>query len=319
MKISIWQQFASNHSNDFTVVGTFQTVSDAEQAATTLRKIFELILEQRKNIYDAEPVPAEVWYAKQYDIAWDQHLNWIFQPDLQVAQLENRVIVSSYTTQTGMGAAVIEELLPKLGASVQKDEEIGNVSLVVRVTAQAPDSATAQRLKQVTNDYLGELATYLDSPNYTSIPSPISPWTFYFPNKPDVSEDVIVTAYNDQQANRKKLESIREEIRQLRISGVLDTDPRIFELQRVHNDVAKPFINTEKACLADWYYRAINDTKPYGYTDVPSTCHISDDKLIIENLNFATNLVQGLPALVRWLRAEDCIVDFSIELKSLKA
>ncbi|QPC83690.1 hypothetical protein G4Y79_04725 [Phototrophicus methaneseepsis] len=316
MKISIWQQFGSNHSSDFTVVGTFKSVSDAEQAAQTLLEIFGYIVEQRIDIYDAKLVPAEVWYAEQYNIAWDRHLDWLYNADQQVTQLENTVIVSSYVASTWMGAAVIDELLPKLGASVQQDGEMSNGGLIVTVTARVPHSATAQRLEQVTNDYLSALASYLDSPDYTSMPSPISPWAFYFVGKPEVSEDAIVAAYNDQQANHKKLESIREEMRQLGINGVPDKVPRISELQQKHNDMAKPFINTEKSKLADWYFWAFSNAKPYAYTDTPSTSHAAGDKLIIENLNFGINLVQGLPALIRWLRDEGCTVDFSIELKS---
>lgn len=39
MRISIWQQFSSNHSSGFTVVGEFATRSEAENAANKIREI----------------------------------------------------------------------------------------------------------------------------------------------------------------------------------------------------------------------------------------------------------------------------------------
>src|SRR5258708_2887023 len=43
MRISIWQQFSSNHSADFIIVGTFNSVSEAEQSAKMLRGILRRI------------------------------------------------------------------------------------------------------------------------------------------------------------------------------------------------------------------------------------------------------------------------------------
>jgi hypothetical protein len=52
MHISLWQQFTSNHSAAFDLIGTFKTAEDAEQAAVEVRTILRRVRE---------------WYGKQYD------------------------------------------------------------------------------------------------------------------------------------------------------------------------------------------------------------------------------------------------------------
>jgi hypothetical protein len=49
MKIHIWQQFASNHSNSFTVVRTFPAVEAAQTTAATLQQLFDDIQAQWKD------------------------------------------------------------------------------------------------------------------------------------------------------------------------------------------------------------------------------------------------------------------------------
>jgi hypothetical protein len=44
MRVSIWQQFSSNHSSFFTVAGIFKTVELAEKATHELRSIIKTIL-----------------------------------------------------------------------------------------------------------------------------------------------------------------------------------------------------------------------------------------------------------------------------------
>ena len=43
MKISIWQQFSSNHSANFELVGQFPTVEEAEKAYAILLDILTVI------------------------------------------------------------------------------------------------------------------------------------------------------------------------------------------------------------------------------------------------------------------------------------
>ena len=44
MRISIWQQFSSNHSSSFTIIGTFENSEAAQRAAIEFRAILEKIV-----------------------------------------------------------------------------------------------------------------------------------------------------------------------------------------------------------------------------------------------------------------------------------
>jgi hypothetical protein len=41
MRVSIWNQFSSNHSGSMTIVGNFETIEKAMEAEGTLRQIIE--------------------------------------------------------------------------------------------------------------------------------------------------------------------------------------------------------------------------------------------------------------------------------------
>ena len=81
MRVSIWRQFSSNHSNSFTVIGTFKTPEIAYTVADRLRTILVEIAQW----YEADPEwaanyqelgllsPPEVEYSEQYGIAWGQN------------------------------------------------------------------------------------------------------------------------------------------------------------------------------------------------------------------------------------------------------
>lgn len=43
MKLSLWQQFSSNHSAGFSLIGQFKTAEEATQAVAVIRGILEKI------------------------------------------------------------------------------------------------------------------------------------------------------------------------------------------------------------------------------------------------------------------------------------
>jgi hypothetical protein len=152
MKISLWTQFASNHSNSFTVVGSFPSEQSAVQAAAELREIFGHIINQSIRYDDTKPVKAEVYYAEEFDIKWDEHLDWVNEKG--VVLLDQHLIVGSIY-DTHQGAYVIDELIAKLGATtVIKQEEMGReTTIFVRVEAVAPDEINAKRLYEEINTF----------------------------------------------------------------------------------------------------------------------------------------------------------------------
>src|SRR5688572_22745233 len=90
MKISIWQQFSSNHSSDFTVVGEFSSRVEAEHAADQIRSILKEITDWFDQHMDTpemdewlnndnwmeEPSPIEKSIGDHYNIEWGGSIDW---------------------------------------------------------------------------------------------------------------------------------------------------------------------------------------------------------------------------------------------------
>src|SRR5688572_24363862 len=89
MHIFMWQQFASNHSSAFTVIGTFESPEWAEEVAREFRTILQRIVDwyqepanegiAREVLGDPEhpPVPPELDIAKQYHVDWLKAVDWL--------------------------------------------------------------------------------------------------------------------------------------------------------------------------------------------------------------------------------------------------
>jgi hypothetical protein len=310
MRVSIWQQFSSNHSNSFTVVGTFASEEDAAQAAATLYEIFGYIGEQSFRYFDPEPVPAEQYYGEEYDIQWDRHLDWVNLYSAQhIMKLDNVLFVGPMGIDTYLGAYVIDELVAKLGGHVQKEEEMRDTSLRATVKAQAPDYKTAQRLHSEISAYLDRKDAYWQAHAYGDAPAP--PWIFHYRNKPKAE-----SYYGVEFA--EKLDALWEIIQQQRSDHAPDTKSQFQAWLQEQDDLVKPFVEREVKELAFWYGTAILDTCPYGNEinragEKLNKATTSGEIVFIENLSFGDRLGLGLPALVNWLRDKGCQVDFSLE------
>lgn len=319
MKLSIWHHFSSNHSNSFTVVGTFISQKDAIEAAQILREIFEHITEQNTDYLSDELLPAEKWYAQKYDIEWSQHLDWVFgNPNHFVVQLDDILIVGPMRGDaTGLGAYVVDELVAKLGGQVKKEEEMRNTSLLATIDFQATDSEIAKKLHDEIRAYLSANDAYWRDHTSSHKKGPIPPWIFHFMNKPDVDHDTILEAHQKRIDLYEELEAIRGEIRQLLIAGVPRSDNRVHLLQAKHDRLAKTSLTTTESQYAEWFGAALSETNPFGKEsgEPPYTMTLDDNRVTVEDLDFGHRLGYGLPTLINWLRAEGCTVGFTIEMR----
>ena len=82
----MWQQFSSNHSGFFWVVGTFNTVSDAQSAFNELRDMLFTIDKWHQDHRDQSqaamqegqitPLPPEQAFAEKYNVPWPITIDW---------------------------------------------------------------------------------------------------------------------------------------------------------------------------------------------------------------------------------------------------
>jgi hypothetical protein len=158
MKVSIWQQFSSNHSTRHLIVGKFQTAQNATDAGERLHKVILQIWEW----YNAHPeeqefiseslghpaTEAEQLVAQEYNIAFPEGIDWIAAED------ESNIFDSSITTfenhlflgERWDSMTAIEpfaELVKKLGGELIYPREARQL-LYVNLNATAPDEPTAE-------------------------------------------------------------------------------------------------------------------------------------------------------------------------------
>ena len=160
MKISIWRQFSSNHSDSFTVVGKFASEEDALKATNKLKQLLEDIRRLQGRDYhmamDIEPVDAEIEAGKEFDIEWTEHLDWIHRDaSAYVHQIEKYVSVSG--EETWQGARYIDQIMKKLAVEAYVEEEMGLYKLGVVLVCHAPSLDVANEMNEEMKQYLFEV------------------------------------------------------------------------------------------------------------------------------------------------------------------
>ena len=170
MRLSVWQQFSSNHSAHFTVVGQFETTEMAAQVAQELREMLDEIAawwsqyETWQERAEAEKrlrkegllTPPEQKFHEQYGVGWTQYngiheypLDWIGSNAANGVQIYENVVFVSPTGNTWAGAKPFDAILEGLGGRVAVGLE-GKSDLLVTITCTAPSETSAIEIEQST-------------------------------------------------------------------------------------------------------------------------------------------------------------------------
>jgi hypothetical protein len=150
MRIYIWQQFASNHSGGFTVIGEFETVEAAQMAGKKLREMLELIAQFRHNYYEQEPTGPEVEFGKEYGIEWNYTLDWL-SPEVPIEKyltiVENRIIITNgFMENTYHRSHPVDQLMARIAPCVFVHDGEGRRFITFNLTCTAPDEQTANAI-----------------------------------------------------------------------------------------------------------------------------------------------------------------------------
>lgn len=172
MHISIWQQWASNHSGGFTLVGVFETPEVAEKAKGDLWRMLQAI----RNEHYGEPVDTPLWkdtnlwlpsasvesqIAKHFDIEWPRPIEWVddgeFFGDDTVTQSGPIIFIDAYSWAF-QGPQPFDTILAKLGARVSAEvygcEDREDVYLLFTIKCEAPTAEQAESLELAFRDIL---------------------------------------------------------------------------------------------------------------------------------------------------------------------
>jgi hypothetical protein len=164
VRLSIWQQFSSNHSVSFTVVGTFETPEAAQKAATELRQVLATIaayMQERRESPDflreyshaSYPnetlIPSEEAFKRQYAVEWPYHLDWLpwdAGKAREAVQVYDRLVQVENLGNTYIGQKPMDDLLARLGGAVVYWCEPDTGGYVTHVYCTAPDEITAEAI-----------------------------------------------------------------------------------------------------------------------------------------------------------------------------
>jgi hypothetical protein len=124
MRLSIWNQFSSNHSGSMTIVGTFGTVESTTAAEKILRQIILEVNEWFARPENAQyskawmgdpPTPIEVDLIRRYNLPTHDPLG-IYQNDIDITTLGNLVQLYFDETRWIYQLYPLKDLLLRLGA-----------------------------------------------------------------------------------------------------------------------------------------------------------------------------------------------------------
>lgn len=159
MKCSIWQQFSSNHSTYFLVVGEFEHVATAEAAANALQALLNRVEEQghtAQALHKSTASPLEQAFFAQYQFA-------DYSPDEQISRWERLVFVSqgeASQIHTPYYQALQMLGCVSCGVEYRGDGDVGFIP--VWFTATAPDEATANQIADAVHAYISAFQAAVD-------------------------------------------------------------------------------------------------------------------------------------------------------------
>jgi hypothetical protein len=149
MKLSIWQQFSSNHSNDFTIVGRFASSDDAVKAQERFQEILKLMMANAQKDEANKILKVQMM---SLGMGWEHERlpDWL---DVNVAPVEvllydNILFVDVYNNWSSHQP--LDLLLDKLGSeNTETDSEMGRFRPVWTFDFDILDSEKADVFEKI--------------------------------------------------------------------------------------------------------------------------------------------------------------------------
>lgn len=172
MRLTLWQQFSSNHSGSYRIVGSFDSPAKAEKVAQTVRHILDQIVVWRNNheaqtgtsfgagqIHPTPATPLEVDIGRHFGMEWTEGIDWLFE----VTDVPSHIQVFDRWVFLDSGITwqqkpMLDELLTRLGSSSVIVGQMGITKILFDVHAAAADQASAQAILNEVGGYFQRVA-----------------------------------------------------------------------------------------------------------------------------------------------------------------
>ena len=297
MKITLWQQFSSNHSSHFIVIGRFQTVSDAEAKTAELRDWMHRMLWGNDDTGEPKRT-AEAEIVAKYGVDWyEDGIDWNGYPDSldeTVRQVHNDVLMIC-PVETWDSHRPFIELLEKMGAQnvVQHHSDWYSEGIVVDLECVAPNAEVAQEVFTSVKRVLDAEYSVRDEVPF--------PWAKFGPDFQTHASSVSLSVdhYDKAEATWVSDEKAWHDFRR---------ENSIITYDRTQH---RQFIRQDSRLFS-----AITEIRESVTIDEGNIQ--LDDKLVsMKNLNFAY-VDKGIIALLGWLNALGCEVNYQFRERNAR-
>jgi hypothetical protein len=229
MKISLWQQFSSNHSSKFTVVGRFQSAEAAEEVGERFRTLFvsidewltQWLAEKDEALKQAEAMETDLKkrmerfvelfpdvlnkigqperdFMQQYNVHWEESIDWLwgdYNPAQLVKVIGSDVLVMTNTNLTEQKPTSVRDAMMTWGAQATVVCEEGDSrSIGVYLSCLAPSEEIAEQIFSIIQaniDYIRDSNTRFG----VEYEYPLEPLTE--PPRPWIASDLALRHDND--------------------------------------------------------------------------------------------------------------------------
>jgi hypothetical protein len=301
MNISIWQQFSSNHSSAFTVIGTFESHESAQEVARELRTILQRIVDwygeplnegiAREVLDDPKhpPVPPELDLAEQYHIDWPKAVDWLANVhDVTGAvSVYNDAVFLRSLAETDDGEIPFDQIMNRFTDHVVVQVEAAQ-SIEIVLTCVAPNHDIANHIYQSIHDYL-------QAPHERVIP-----WINFHPK--NIEQRDLVHLASLYLVNRDHLRSRPKPVHEPDLSSELLAALLAGNTSRV--EMLRDQIRTHKK--ASGLTQPEEDLILAANADLYSQGEIDLVGLRVSLRIWLGQPAQGLPVLIAYLSAQGC-------------
>lgn len=279
MKLSIWQQFSSNHSACFIVIGHFEKIEDAKKSAEHLRDWMQ------RMIWGEDRQVAEEELKARYDIEWYENgidwNGWFDSVDEVVQQFENEVFLMSPEGTGDSSHQPFINLIEKMGAQsiVENISVVDSYSdgIVVDLRCKAPNVTIASDVFSLIKITLDEYKWY-----------PVL-WANYSPNY-QLRTEIHVKDYQQQA--------------EVYIRDRTALWAHVKEYTQNYRREYWKFMSQDKKTISS-LLTISREARLYG-----GNIQLDDKTIQLENLEFAY-LGIGFIALCRWLKDLGCEISYT--------
>jgi hypothetical protein len=315
MKLSLWQQFSSNHSDGYMVIGTFTTSEQGEKVAQIyqaaeerLQALWDPQFDEEQPISSRAPfvlTDAEREIMQEYPLDVAEAVDWIArQYDAQnlptnIKTFETHVFFTTIY-QTSTRHVPFPQLIRHLGGTVSEDNH--TTYILVNISATTSHILTANYIKAVVEEALK------DSPRYDV------PWILFYggqlvDNPEQVSRDIdtylaheeALTLWHTEHADL--IDHLREEQEMFQQAGDRETAETIGQQLQDYSgqqDAVEP-----PMAYKDQYFIQCLIDATWIMASTESRVTLDTDHLQITGVS-CSDMGHGLPALIAWMRALGC-------------